>query len=323
MKKLLSLLISFVIALNSAYAVPTGPDISNTCGLSQPCGLLISQINVYLANTDWLKSRNAANNGDINLLRADSSDDTNLNSDSGDFIYFTIGGDANRKFTWNASSDAALSYTWGDGGTTATQILTFSASTADADDDSSLVLAGGGAAGATRGATIILAGEEVAGGGDITMNTGTGDTYILQVAGTTELTLADDSLLMSGAASVFGTTGATSLAFQVNSVSEMTLTNDQLAFSGAAAEIVPGATSIAFKNNADAVNNLLITDAGAVTAAGNDLGWRYKTGANTACTTTCTFAAVFGVDLAGGATAPVIVDPTNATADACICAGAT
>lgn len=59
------------------------------------------------------------------------------------------------------------------------------------------------------------------------------------------------------------------------------------------------------------------------TGTANSLGWTYVTGANTACTTTCGLAqAVFGVDLAGGATAPVLVGPTAATADACICAGA-
>jgi hypothetical protein len=57
--------------------------------------------------------------------------------------------------------------------------------------------------------------------------------------------------------------------------------------------------------------------------AGKSLGWTYVTGANAACTTTCGIsAAVFGVDLAGGATAPVLVGPAANTADACICAGA-
>lgn len=66
-----------------------------------------------------------------------------------------------------------------------------------------------------------------------------------------------------------------------------------------------------------------ITAGGAITSsASGSLGWSYVTGANTACTTTCTFAAVFGVDLAAGASSPVIVGPSDATADACVCAGA-
>lgn len=47
------------------------------------------------------------------------------------------------------------------------------------------------------------------------------------------------------------------------------------------------------------------------------IGWVVKSQANTACTTTCTSAAVFGWD--AGAT--TIVDATDATADKCVCAG--
>lgn len=93
--------------------------------------------------------------------------------------------DAQRLFTFDGSSDTALTETFGDGGTTAVQQLTISASTADADDDSSLILAGGGAAGGTRGGSITLAGEEVSGGGDITYDAGTADTHIFSVAGVT------------------------------------------------------------------------------------------------------------------------------------------
>lgn len=77
------------------------------------------------------------------------------------------------------------------------------------------------------------------------------------------------------------------------------------------------ATALTIANTKDA------TFTGAVTSASTgSLGWSYVTGANTACTTTCTSAAVFGVDLAAGASAPVIVGPSAATADACVCAGA-
>lgn len=53
-----------------------------------------------------------------------------------------------------------------------------------------------------------------------------------------------------------------------------------------------------------------------------DIGLEYVTGANTACTTTCVAAdgaAMFGVDLAAGASSPVIVEADDATADACLC----
>ncbi len=91
--------------------------------------------------------------------------------------------DAQRLFTWDASSDTAFTQKFGDAGVTAVQQLTISASTADADDDSTIIIAGGGAAGGTRGASITLPGEEVAGGSDITYDAGTGDTHIFSVAG--------------------------------------------------------------------------------------------------------------------------------------------
>ena len=53
-----------------------------------------------------------------------------------------------------------------------------------------------------------------------------------------------------------------------------------------------------------------------VTSSNNNLGWSIQTGANTACTTTCVSAAVHGWD----GTTPV--GPTDATADTCLCAGA-
>ncbi len=71
--------------------------------------------------------------------------------------------DAQRLFTWDASSDTALTQTFGDGGTTAAQALTISASTAAGDDDSTTCIAGGGACtAATRGSYLLLSGEESA-----------------------------------------------------------------------------------------------------------------------------------------------------------------
>ena len=69
---------------------------------------------------------------------------------------------------------------------------------------------------------------------------------------------------------------------------------------------------------------------GAIRASGeitstdtSDLGWAVVDGTdNTACTSQCTNAAVFGLDLAAGATAPVMVGPSSAAADICLCAGA-
>lgn len=113
---------------------------------------------------------------------------------------FRVRQDAQRLFTWDGSSDTALTMTFGDGGTTAVQQLVISASTADADDDSSLILAGGGADGGTRGASITLPGEEVSGGSDITYNAGTSDTHIFTIAGTTEEILGNDVIQFGVAA---------------------------------------------------------------------------------------------------------------------------
>lgn len=50
-----------------------------------------------------------------------------------------------------------------------------------------------------------------------------------------------------------------------------------------------------------------------------DIGWSVQSGANTACNTTCTFGCVFGADTATDFDA---VGCADATADVCICAGA-
>lgn len=287
MKKLLPLLLSIFIA-STAYADTCATGLMPLFTAAQAkelCSYFSAGTIGVLANNTYAVARNAANGANINVWKVDSSDNTVFNSSAGDELILHLQDDDQRLINFSATSDTALTMQFGDGGTTATQILTISASTGDGDDDATLRL---GFVSSARGAGITLPGEEVAGGGDITYSAGASDTHIFAIGGTTELTLADD----------------------------------QITFSGAAAEIVPGATSFAIKNNADAVNNLLITDAGTVTMAGNSLGWSYVTGANTACTTTCTFAAVFGVDLAAGASAPVIVGPAAATADACVCAGA-
>lgn len=53
------------------------------------------------------------------------------------------------------------------------------------------------------------------------------------------------------------------------------------------------------------------------------IGWAVVDGTdNTMCESQCISAAVFGFNLAAGATAPVIVGASDATADICLCAGA-
>jgi hypothetical protein len=67
--------------------------------------------------------------------------------------------------------------------------------------------------------------------------------------------------------------------------------------------------------------DLTVTFAGTLIGTGTStIGWAVVAGANTACTTTCTTPCVFGVNTA--ATEADIVACADATADECLCAGA-
>lgn len=70
-----------------------------------------------------------------------------------------------------------------------------------------------------------------------------------------------------------------------------------------------------------------ITTAGNISTGGtivstrtNDIGWSVQSAANQACNTTCTNACVFGMDT--GSTTNSLLACTDATADLCLCAGA-
>lgn len=121
-----------------------------------------------LGNNTFLKGRNAANSADINILKVNATDDLEISSDSGDYIQFNPGSDAQRLFIMSASSDTALEFKYGDGGVTASQGLSISAQTADADDDASISIASGGSESATRGGYIQVIGNERASvGGEV------------------------------------------------------------------------------------------------------------------------------------------------------------
>jgi hypothetical protein len=85
-----------------------------------------------------------------------------------------VDADAQRLFTLDASSDTALTQTFGDGGTTASQVYTLSASTADADDDGETHIAGGGGVGASgsRGGYVSVKGNENGSAGDAQLVSG-------------------------------------------------------------------------------------------------------------------------------------------------------
>lgn len=80
-----------------------------------------------------------------------------------------VDADAQRLFTFDASSDTALTLTFGDGGTTATQDLSINPSTSDADDDSRIILNFGSSG---RGGSAILYGNETSSKGDVFLGAG-------------------------------------------------------------------------------------------------------------------------------------------------------
>lgn len=125
-----------------------------------------------LSNNVFLGASNAAGSDTVPLIGLNASDDTVVSSDSGDPIILRIAEDAQRLFTFNASSDTALTLQFGDAGVTAAQAWSITASTADADDDSELSLSGGGSSSNSRGAYIALTGNEATPPGRITLAAG-------------------------------------------------------------------------------------------------------------------------------------------------------
>lgn len=370
MKNKLMKFLAFLILLPSVAFAQAGADCW-TGGL-------------MLGNNKYLCAYSANGQSNVKILKADSSGNIELAVgalESPTDLVITVDSDAQRLYTLGASSDTAFTFKFGDGGTTAVQILTISPSTADADDDGSLILAGGGAAGGTRGASITLPGEEVSGGGDITYNAAASDSHIFQVNGTTvsitdsngislaatanklnsdaDLIFQTDAdpqrLLTFGASSdtaltqTFGD-GTASQLFYISGTTSDAADTQSLCLTGGGLCNSAGRGGYLFLSGADVggansggvtlngVANIRFTTtqndtlaltlntsqaaifAGAVTStATGSLGWSVVAGANTACTTTCTGAAVFGqnTDAAG-----IIVGPSDATADVCVCAGA-
>ncbi len=387
MKKILFLTILLGITSN-AHAITEAQAVSNLMALGMPAALATQVADIASGGVAPSQSIIPAADNSYDLgssslgwrsVYADTSVLTPLLIPPGDLVV-RVDADAQRLHTIGASSDTALTYTFGDAGTTAVQQLTISASTADADDDSSLILAGGGAAGGTRGASITLPGEEVSGGGDITYNTGDGDQHLFQVGGTTEFVANADGVIVGIAAkpadvpasAIYATADVTSIiqaTFEqasadvngglvdftktrnTNSSADTIVANGDtiatLRFKGAdGANFVDGAyilvkvaaapgtndmpSSMDFQLSPDGSatpasvlllnQNKAATFSGAVTSSATGaLGWTPVAGADTACNTTCTSACVYGIDTAAPQT---WLACTDATADMCLCAGA-
>lgn len=209
MKRILAVLLA-VFMTATAQAQTVEDDLVGL-GMSAELADYISGIlpaGAVLDNNTYFKARNAGNSADVNLVKLNASDDTVINSSASDDLILQLEDDASRQILFDAASDAAIAMKFGDAGTTATQILTISASTSDADDDSSIQLAGGGAFGTdgTRGATIVIPGEEVAGGSDITYNAGASDTHIFKTANTETMNISAAGVV-TAAAGFTATTG--------------------------------------------------------------------------------------------------------------------
>lgn len=118
-----------------------------------------------LANNTYINARNAANTADLSLIKADSSDNTVINSSANDYLILRLDDDANRLISFTAGTDTVLDMEFGDG-STANQTLDISARTADGADNGSVRISGGGAVDdPSRGAYLDLYGNENSGAG--------------------------------------------------------------------------------------------------------------------------------------------------------------
>lgn len=179
-------------------------------------------LNPNLANNTYLTSKNAAGSANIDVLKVDGTDDTVLNADTGDSIKLSVAGTAhltvdgttstvtnifkaNPSSTTNylqitSPSSSYLNIAFGDGGTTATQKMNISASTAAGDNDSSLYLCAGGLGAGSDcssayGAAILMDGENTTGKGDIQISTGdaSGSDMYLDMAATNSTVIFRDA----------------------------------------------------------------------------------------------------------------------------------
>ncbi len=190
--KFKTIILIFILLLNSTQvqAQVTASQIANGCGLpnTNDCAGAIAGIQTASASiipvTDNTYDLGSASKTWRTLYMG-----TSRIAKTSDIL--RVRQDPQRLFTWDASSDTAFTWTWGDAGVTATQDLLISASTADADDDSTLILTGGGASGITRGGRIILSGNEAASvGGNAEVDSGS-------VAGADLLLQAVDDIKLS------------------------------------------------------------------------------------------------------------------------------
>lgn len=90
------LMLSCLVVTRLALATPSSADQLIALGVQPPLAKKLVEIVNNLAspfsNNTWVTVRNAANSGNINMLKVDGTDDTNLNADTGDVIKFSVAG---------------------------------------------------------------------------------------------------------------------------------------------------------------------------------------------------------------------------------------
>lgn len=336
MKKIISALLALLIAV-PVYADTCGASLTGVFTSFQAtklCSVFGSAVNHSLIPS----ADNTYDLGSSSLgwqtAYIDTSVVTPLVSSGADLTLRTDA-DAQRVAVLSAASDTAVSLLLGDG-TAAAATYTLSTATIDTDDDATLQL---GFSAGTRGAGITLPGEEVAGGSDITYNAGTSDSHIFQIAAAIEATLGNDNLQFAGAgASITGAGGNAGAVSIAGSSTVGAALGASAVFSGASAAdggdltlssvddlllTVQGTAKLTVDSGANSIilgtGTTLATASTITSSATGSLGWSVGAGANTACNTTCTSACVTGIDTLGTGG---FLACTDATADFCLCAGA-
>lgn len=162
--------------------------------------------------------------------------------------------------------------------------------------------------------------QEATNGGDIVISkngsglrkSGTGDALFLSGGSSINSSAAGGNLALYGATS--GGSQGTAYLYGGN----QTTGNVILQNTNASAEI-------RFLNASSVTNWKMVNDGTFIGAGTGSIGWSVVDGTNnTACTSQCTSPAIFGFELTGDTAFPIVgfVGPAAATADICLCAGA-
>lgn len=268
-----------------------------------------------LANNTYLKVNNAAKSALIDVLMVDSNDDTALNADSGNQILLTIAGST--MYTLEADGDIVQNATNG-GSVILSKASTYFTHGLTGALDADVT----GDVGTPR---MIISGDMSSNHSQAFIATGANASGNNLAFFKTRATTADGGTVVSanddvGLISFYSADGV-----DFESTAAIAVESD--AASGS--NDVPG--RMVFYTTPDGSATLTeamrITSGQVVQVAStftstrtSDLGWAVVAGANTACNTTCTNACVFGVNTA--ATEADIVGCADATADECLCAGA-